>query len=145
VEVRGTQSKRYLEEKVKLFLEHDWPVVWIAHAERREVEVLHRGLASVTYRLGARVPLLSDLDKHGLREVPVAAFFDDAEASRVIDGWVRARGRAEGRAEGLRAGIRSICEVLAIPLSTERERALAEMDDTALDALLAQIKRERRW
>src|SRR6185503_3745282 len=28
VEVRGTQSKRYLEEKVNLYLEHDWPVVW---------------------------------------------------------------------------------------------------------------------
>jgi Uma2 family endonuclease len=33
VEIRGTQSERYLEEKVKLYLEHDWPVTWIVHAE----------------------------------------------------------------------------------------------------------------
>src|SRR5262249_3988655 len=31
VEVRGTQSKRYLEEKVKLYVEHAWPCTWIVH------------------------------------------------------------------------------------------------------------------
>jgi Uma2 family endonuclease len=95
VEIRGTQSKRYLEEKVKLYLEHAWPCTWIVHAERREVEVLRPGSGSVLYRAGAAVPLPPALDKHGLRALPVAAFFDDAEASRCNDGWVQARETAQ--------------------------------------------------
>jgi hypothetical protein len=95
VEVRGTQSKRYLEEKVKLYVEHDWPAVWIAHAERNEVEVVTPGMASVTYRLGTEVPFPAELDKYGLRAVPVAAFFDDRETSRFNDGWVKATERAQ--------------------------------------------------
>lgn len=102
-EVRGTQSKRYLEEKVQLYLEHDWPCIWIAHAERREVEVLRRGIASVTYRLGTEVPLPPELDKHGLTAVPVAAVYDGDEASRSTDGWVCARGRAEAVVQVLSA------------------------------------------
>jgi hypothetical protein len=94
VEVRGTQSKRYLEEKVKLYLEHDWPAVWIANAERREVEVVTPGIASVTYRVGTEVPFPADLDKYGLGAVPVAAFFD-RETSRFNDGWAKATGRAQ--------------------------------------------------
>ena len=96
VEVRGTQSKRYLAEKVQLYLEHDWPWVWIAHAERQELEVLERGGGSVIYRPGAEVPLLPALDKHGMKTVPVSALFDDREVSRVLDGWVSARSRAQG-------------------------------------------------
>jgi hypothetical protein len=41
VEVRATQSKRNLEEKVKLYLEHDWPWIWTsagAAAERAAQE-----------------------------------------------------------------------------------------------------------
>jgi Uma2 family endonuclease len=92
VEVRGTQSKRYLEEKVKLYLEHDWPCTWIVHAERQEVEVLRPGSAAVTYtRTSAAVPLPPELDHHGLTALPVAAFFDDPEARRFNDGWVQAR------------------------------------------------------
>jgi Uma2 family endonuclease len=101
VEIRGTQSKRYLEEKVQLYLEHDWPWVWIVHAERREVEVMRRGAASVTYRRGAEVPLLRELDKYGLAAVPVAAFFHDLEASRFTDRWVQAHGEARGRAKAI--------------------------------------------
>lgn len=101
VEVRGTQSKRYLEEKVKLYVEHDWPAVWIAHAERHELEVVTPGMASVTYRLGTEVPFPAELDKHGLGAVPVAAFFDDRETSRFNDGWVGARGEAKGRAQAI--------------------------------------------
>jgi uncharacterized protein YjbJ (UPF0337 family) len=100
VEVRGTQSKRYLEEKVKLYLDHDWPWVWIVHAERHEVEVLRPGTGSVTYRPGALVPLLPELDEHGLAAVPVAAFFDKREADRFTGEWVKARGRAQGEAHG---------------------------------------------
>ena len=101
VEVRGTQSGRYLEEKVQLYLEHDWPWVWIAHAERHELEVLQRGGGSVTYRPGAEVPLLPELDKHGMKTIPVSALFDDREVTRVLDGWVNARGEARGRAQAV--------------------------------------------
>jgi hypothetical protein len=96
VEVRGTQSKRYLDEKVKLYLEHDWPCIWIVHGERQEVEVLRRGVASVVYCRGTEVPLVPELDKHGLAALPVAALFDEAEGIRFNDGRVAAR--ADGTA-----------------------------------------------
>jgi Uma2 family endonuclease len=105
VEVRGTQSKRYLEEKVRLYLEHDWPWVWIIHAERQEVEVLRPGVGSVVYRRGTDVPLLPELDKHGLAAMPVTALFDEREASSINDEWVQSRERARERA-------RSVVEVL---------------------------------
>ncbi|MFO0757539.1 MAG: Uma2 family endonuclease [Byssovorax sp.] len=103
VEIRGTQSKKYLEEKVKLYLQHDWPWVWIVHAERQEVEVIRKGMASVTYRRGAEVPLIAELDRQALGAIPVAAFFDDAEAIRFGDGWVRARSRAQSILDVLEA------------------------------------------
>ncbi len=103
VEVRGTQSKRYLEEKVKLYLEHDWPCTWIVHAERQEVEVLQPGSASVIYPRGTSVPLPHELDHHGLQALPVAAIFDEEEARRYNDGWVAARERAAERARSVLA------------------------------------------
>src|ERR1700691_4171318 len=95
VEVRGTQSKRYLEEKVKLYLERDLPCTWIVHAERQEVEVLRRGVASVVYPRGTEVPLVPALDHHGLAALPVTAVFDEGEARRFADGWVAGRERAQ--------------------------------------------------
>ena len=55
VEVRGTQSKKYLEEKVELYLEHAWPCTSIAHVERQELEVVQAGTAPVVYRPGSEV------------------------------------------------------------------------------------------
>lgn len=104
VEIRATQSKKNLEEKVQLYLEHDWPTVWIVHTERREVEVVKKGLASVVYRIGTHVPLVPELDKYGLASVPVSAFFDDVEGIKYTDGWVHARGHASGFADGLASG-----------------------------------------
>jgi hypothetical protein len=103
VEVRATQSKRYLEEKVKLYLEHDWPCTWIVHAERHEVEVIQRGTGAVVYRPGAEVPLAPELDRHGLSALPVAAFFDQEAAHPFNDGWVAARARARATAEAVLA------------------------------------------
>jgi hypothetical protein len=103
VEVRGTQSKRYLEEKVKLYLEHDWPSVWIVHAERQEVEVLRPGAGSVIYRRGTEVPLVPELDGYGLTALPVTAFFDEREASRFNDQWVLSRAHAQAILEVLQA------------------------------------------
>jgi hypothetical protein len=118
VEVCGTQSKRYLEEKVKLYLEHDWPCTWIVHAERHEVEVLRPGVASVVYtRAGAAVPLPPELDQHGLAALPVPAFFDDSEARRFNDAWVEARAEANAvltvlAARGLRVSDEARARVL---------------------------------
>jgi len=129
VEVRGTQSKRYLEEKVKLYLEHGWPCTWIVHAERQEVEVLRPGAGSVLYRRGAEVPLVPELDRHGLAALPVAAFFDETEAIRFGDGWVDARGRARSVLAVLDA------RGLALP-EAARDRVLASRDPAALDRWL---------
>lgn len=107
IEVRGTQSKRYLEEKVKLYLEHDWPAVWIVHAERQEVETLRPGAGSVVYRRGTEVPFPPELDKYGLTAVPVTALFDEREASRFNDEWVRARAMVDERAQAIIAVLRA--------------------------------------
>jgi Uma2 family endonuclease len=122
VEVRATQSKRYLEEKVKLYLEHDWPCTWIVHAERGEVEVLRPGVGSVIYtRSGASVPLPPELDQHGLSALPVAAFFDESEARRFNDGWVKAqavltvlRGRGLTVSDGARDRVRGARDLAAL-------------------------------
>ncbi|MFS8065432.1 MAG: Uma2 family endonuclease [Byssovorax sp.] len=132
VEVRGTQSKRYLEEKVKLYVEHDWPTVWIAHAERREVEVVTPGMASVTYRLGTEVPFPAELDKYGLRAVPVAAFFDDRETSRFNDGWVGARGEARGEAKGRAQAILDVLDARKIGVAPQVSARIAACTELAL-------------
>jgi hypothetical protein len=119
VEVRGTQSKRYLEEKVKLYLEHDWPCTWIVHAERGEVVVVRPGVGSVVYpRSSGAVPLVPELDHHGLAALPAAALFDEDEARRFNDGWVEARTKAHtvlavAAARGLKLGDRARRQVLA--------------------------------
>jgi Uma2 family endonuclease len=110
VEVRGTQSKRYLEEKVKLYLEHDWPNTWIVHAERQEVEVLRPGTGSVVYRPGTSVPLVAELDHHGLTTLPVNALFDPTEARRCNDGWVAAQAATQAATQ---ATAQAVLRVLA--------------------------------
>lgn len=129
VEVRGTQSKRYLEEKVKLYLEHAWPCTWIVHAERQEVEVLRPGTGSVVYRPGAEVPFLPELGRHGLRALPVTAFFDQEEARPFNDGWVAARERAHERAHAVLAVLDA--RGLAVPKKA-RARVQACRDDDTL-------------
>jgi hypothetical protein len=126
VEVRGTQSKKYLEEKVKLYLEHDWPCTWIVHAERQEVEVVQPGVASVVFtRASAAVPLVPELDQHGLSALPVAAFFDEAEARRFNDGWVAAQVAA-------RVAVRTKAEAVLAVLAA---RGLAVGDRTRVRVL----------
>jgi len=134
VEVRGTQSKRYLEEKVKLYLEHDWPWVWIVHAERQEVEVLQPRVGSVVYRRGTEVPLLPELDKYGLTAVPVDALFDEREFSRFNDEWVRARERSQASVEVRAQAVLDVLRArsLAVP-EPVRARILASSDLAALE------------
>jgi hypothetical protein len=138
VEVRGTQSKRYLEEKVKLYLDHDWPCTWIVHAERQEVEVLRPGVASVVYPRATSVPLVPELDKHGLAALPVAALFDEAEGIRFNDGWVDARGEARGEALGRAQAVLAVLATRGLDVPEEvRARVLASRDVEALARWLA--------
>ena len=55
------------------------------------------------YRRGAEVPLVPELDRHGLLALPVTAFFDQEEARPFNDGWVDARGHARASAEAVLA------------------------------------------
>ncbi len=124
VEVRGTQSKRYLEEKVKLYLEHAWPCTWIVHAEREEIEVVRPGDGAVIYRRGGEVPLVPELDRYGLDALPVEVVFDEKKAQPFNDGWVGAQAQAQAvvfvlRARGLDAGGR-----IAARIHAERDPAV---------------------
>ena len=138
VEVRGTQSRRYLEEKVQLYLEHDWPWILIAHAERHELEVVQRGGGAVTYRPGAEVPLLPALDKHGLKTVPVSALFDDRQISRVLDGWVSARGEARGEARGRAQAVLGVLAARGVVVDAATRACVLDCETIAvLDRWLA--------
>jgi hypothetical protein len=135
VEVRGTQSKRYLEEKVKLYLEHAWPSTWVVHAEREEVEVWRPGTGSVVYRRGGAVPLVPELDRHDLEALPVAALFDEAEARRYNDEWVQAKERARSVLAVLEARGIAVSESLgARVLATNDTEVLAKWLALAMTA-----------
>jgi hypothetical protein len=141
VEVRGTQSKKYLEEKILLFLEHDWPLVWIIHVEQCQFEVRRPGQAAVFYGANMNVPLPPALDAHGLESVPVECFFDSEVAVRyVADVLVD-----EGKKLALIENVADICELLELPFDASRRRQLAHLDVAALEALRLRIKRDRAW
>lgn len=130
IEIRATQSKRQLEEKVKLYLEHDWPLIWLLHADRQEVEVVTPGSASVVYPKGTEVPLVPELDKYELKRIPVAALFDKEKFFTLNDGWVR-------NYESLFQRRRTILAVLgarklAVSEAVE-QRIASEKDLTVLD------------
>jgi Uma2 family endonuclease len=69
--------------------------------------------------------------------------------ARAEDAEKRAAAEAERAEElhrqGLRAGVESLCDVLAIELSAERRAQLEALDAAGLSALLATIRRDRRW
>lgn len=134
VEIRGAQSQRYLDEKVKLYQEHGWPCTWIVRADREEIEVVQPGLAEVTYGRTAIVPLAPELDKYGLEAVPVAAFFDEGEFAKYCDGWVNARGRAEGAARMLLA----LLAARGLPVTGELQHRIEACTDAGdLEAWVA--------
>ena len=53
--------------------------------------------------------------------------------------------RREGLEEGIRQGIVATCDVLGIEIDAERSARLAALDAAGLEALLAHLRRERRW
>ncbi len=128
VEIRGTQSKKYLEEKVKLYLEHEWPCTWIVHANRQEVELVTLGAAPVVYRPGSEVPLGPDLDKYGLGAVPTSAFFDEEALSTYSDGWARMKGEARGRA----ASVLDVLATRGLVVAKAEQARITACGDSAL-------------
>lgn len=69
------------------------------------------------------------------------------QVARELD-WIehgRREGQKEGERKGLQQGIRTLCDVLAIPLTPQREQALAALDAAALQALLTTLQQTRRW
>lgn len=53
--------------------------------------------------------------------------------------------RKKGRREGLAEGIVVACELLGIELTPERRARMNELDASGLEALLAQLRAERRF
>jgi hypothetical protein len=148
VEVRGTQSKRYLEEKVKLYLEHDWPLVWILHVEQGVAEVFERGVASAAYAAGAELPLPWALQTHGLTSIAVEALFDRDVASRYLSEHALQRGKRLGLEEGRRvaaAAIVDLAEAYGLAVDEPRRTALAGLELPELEALRMRLKRDRQW
>jgi len=70
-----------------------------------------------------------------------------AERQGEVRGEVRgfARGHEQGLADGLRRSIEEVCELLAIPLDASRRTEIGTLSREQLEALLARLKRERRW
>jgi Uma2 family endonuclease len=91
VEVRASQAKKVLEEKVNLYVSHDWPLVWIAHADRVELEVHRPGIEAALFTRGSHVPLPAALHRYGLEKIPLEALFDEALAGHYTEGWVQMR------------------------------------------------------
>ena len=69
------------------------------------------------------------------------------EARGEVRGFARGheQGLAEGLTGGLRRNIEDVCELLAVPLDPARRAELEAMSQQQLEALLAHLKRERRW
>ena len=54
-------------------------------------------------------------------------------------------GERRGKAHGLRHGVEALCRVLGIELTDERQRELASLPATGLEALLARLQERRSW
>jgi hypothetical protein len=85
-----------------------------------------------------------------VRELLDAAEADNAVARALLAkenpvlAEVKAESRDAGRKEGLLAGIEVACELLGIALGAEQRARMGALDASELEALLAQIRAERR-
>lgn len=94
--------------------------------------------------------------------LPIRALLDAGEADRAVVAALRARGllheieshsreegreegRQEGRQEARRQAARDLCEAFGIELDAVRAASIDAMQPSALEALIEQLKRERRW
>jgi hypothetical protein len=99
-------------------------------------------------------------DRTLARPLRVKDLFDAAEADNAVarallaknnpvlaEATTRSRdeGKREGRCEGKKEAIELACDLLGIKLTEERRARLNKLDGSGLEALLAQIRAERRW
>ena len=152
------QDEVELERKIRDLLAAGTKFLWVVRLTGpRRVEVHERGKAVRVVHPGALLTAPGVLQN----PVLVEALYDRDAANRATltnllqrQGYEdleavlaagRDQGHAEGEAKGLRAAVQSLCRVLSIPLTTERETALERMTASELDALRASIERDRRW
>src|SRR5262249_23957761 len=123
-EVVNEQRERDIREKAEDLIER---------GVRRVIAVFVKKNEVCEWRAGA----WQRLDPEGLLTdatlagpVRVRAMLDAAAADDAVAQGLLAKGnrvvlqvQEDGRAEGLRAAVRSLCRVLSIPLTAERERA----------------------
>lgn len=79
--------------------------------------------------------------------------FDEIDQARLLARDAESRGRAEGRAEGhaegrasaLREAIEDLCDVLGVPIDSDKRARLTRASVIELEALRDSIKRDKRW
>jgi hypothetical protein len=147
------QDEAELERKIRDLLAAGTSYLWVVRLTGpRRVEVHERGKAVRTVHPGAHLTAPGVLQN----PVLVEALYDrDAAERATLTNLLQRKGYQDldavitkGREEGLRvarAAVRSLCRVLAIPLSAEREANLERMSAPDLDALRERIERDRRW
>lgn len=147
------QDEAELERKTRDLFAAGMKYLWVVRLTGpRRVEVHERGKAVRTVYPGAYLTAPGVLQN----PVLVEALYDrDAAERATLTNLLQRKGYqdldavlAKGREEGLRvarAAVRDLCELLDIPLTPERQAALAEMDIGSLDSLRERLKRERRW
>lgn len=104
----------------------------------------------------AATPLETIDDRCFARPLPSAALLGAAAADAAVLRALRAKGhpefdavreegREEGREEAMRELMPELCELYGIALDEERRGQVAALSAAELDALVAVLRRDRRW
>ena len=160
------QDEAELQEKIAELLAAGTRYLWVVRLTGpRRVEVYEAGKPM------RRVAADEELTAPGVLKnpVPVTALYDQKAAEAVMlrnllerqgigslkqvreEGEQEGKragkreGKREGRKEGLREAVASLCDVLAIPLSSERAAWLPTATVKELEALTQRLRRERTW
>lgn len=144
------QDEEELEHRIRDLLAAGTKFLWVVRLTGpRRVHVYEAGKAMRTVGPGA------ELTAPGVLKNPVLveALYDrDAAERAMLKNLLQRQGyedlgavRAEGEAQGLRAAVRSLCSVLAIPISEAREAAIEGMSASELDTLRLRLERQRCW
>jgi Uma2 family endonuclease len=144
------QDEADLQEKIRELLSEGTKFFWVVRLTGpRRVDIYEPGKAMRTVSPGAYLTAPGVLKN----PVLVEALYDRDAANRAtLTNLLQREGyadldavRAEGKAEGMREAVRSLCRVLSIPLTAERDAELERMNAADLDAQRARIERDRRW
>jgi hypothetical protein len=156
-------GRRYLEEVAFEVVSTQKPGDVTAKAEDMAARGVRRIFAVFVKRgevaewRGEWRPIVGQIEDETLvRALPVRAILDAAEADNAVARALQAKGNpviaeirnqgfAEGQRQALRQAVRDLCDLLAIPLSPEREAYLGGLDLAALQVLWSQLKQKRAW